>query len=587
MPICNKSAIFNLHSSISAVLALLLSTVVFAQSQAPGGRGVPPPVSGGAAAGRGNAPEPAGTAIIRGRVTAADAGIPLGRAQVRVSGGSASGVREPKVAVTDDQGRYELTGLPAGRLTVNAQRTGYVALAYGQRRPREAGRPIDIGVGQTIDRVDFSLPRAGSIVARIVDDLGEPLAGAAVDAMIFRYANGRRTMGPAGVAGGQTNDLGEARITGLMPGAYYVTVTPESSRPILLDTNDSGRRYVTTFFPGTSSEAEAQPVKVSVGQDTTATFAITAVRTVTVSGVVRRADGTSPTGLTAGLNQDSALRPTFRASPIQADGSFLISDVAPGEYTIVVRPNSNAMLLNGVPLSDAPDYGRLPITVRDGDLSGLVVNMTRTMTLRGKVSFDTGTPPANLSPDALTVAVNLTVVPAISAGRPTMHDDWTFEIANVAAIGTLRLRPTPGQAGWFTKAVIIDGKDVTDRTMEFLSEGELKDIEVVVTQKRSGVSGGIVDARNALITDAFAVVFPEDPDLWTGQSRFISTARPDQAGRFVVTGLPPGRYFAAAVESLEAGEERDPQLLERLARTAVRVTLAENETRDVNLRLVP
>jgi hypothetical protein len=563
-----------------------LSTVVFAQSQAPGGRGTPPPVPGGSAVGRGNAPEPAGTAIIRGRVTAADTGLPLSRAQVRVIGGGAGAGREPKIAVTDDQGRYELTALPAGRLTLNAQRTGYVTIAYGQRRPREAGRPIDIGTGQTIERVDFSLPRAGSIIARIVDDLGDPLAGASVEAMILRYTNGRRTLGPAGVGSRQTDDLGEARITGLMPGDYYVTVSTDS-RAVVLDTNDSRRRYVTTFFPGTSSEGEAQPVRVTVGQDATVAFAITAARTATVSGVVRQADGTSPRGLTAGLNQDSALRTTNRSSPIQADGSFLIGDVVPGEYTIVVRPNSGAVLLNGIPVSDAPDYGRLPITVRDADLSGLVVNMTKTMTLRGRVTFDTGAPPANLSADALTVIIDLAVAPAISAGRPKMNDDWTFEIANVAASGTIRLRPAPAPAEWFVKAVLIDGKDVTDRRMEFLSDGELKDIEVVVTQKRSGVSGGIVDGRNVQVTEAFAVVFPEDQALWTGQSRFISTARPDQAGRFVVTGLPPGRYFVAAVDSLEAGEERDPSLLERLARTAVRVTLAESETRNVNLRLVP
>jgi hypothetical protein len=56
-----------------------------------------------------------GTAIIRGRVVAADTGRPLRRARVALSGQNRATSR---TATTDLQGRYELRDLPAGRYYV-------------------------------------------------------------------------------------------------------------------------------------------------------------------------------------------------------------------------------------------------------------------------------------------------------------------------------------------------------------------------------------------------------------------------------------------------------------------------------------
>ena len=57
-------------------------------------------------------------------------------------------------------------------------------------------------------------------------------------------------------------------------------------------------------------------------------------------------------------------------------------------------------------------------------------------------------------------------------------------------------------------------------------------------------------------------MFPSDEKLWTYQSRFIKAARPDQDGKFRVTGLPgPSSYLVVALQGLEDGQAGDPEFL--------------------------
>src|SRR5690242_8954197 len=90
------------------------------------------------------APQPpptAGTATVRGRVFGADTNQPMRKAQVRMTAGE---IREARSTTTDANGAYEFTDVRPGRYNVTASKGSYVSMSYGQERPTDAPKPIEI-----------------------------------------------------------------------------------------------------------------------------------------------------------------------------------------------------------------------------------------------------------------------------------------------------------------------------------------------------------------------------------------------------------------------------------------------------------
>ena len=173
-----RPALSDTRPPVILIALLLLGTVVMAQVPA---RDQPP------------APR-AGTGVIRGRVVRADTGEPLRRVQVRVDEWSTGDRGGPASTMTDAEGRYELTQLPAGRYQLKATRGGYVEVAYGQRRPFERGRPVELGEGAVLQNIDFALPPGAVVTGRVVDEIGEAVASVSVSLERRRYVDGARRL---------------------------------------------------------------------------------------------------------------------------------------------------------------------------------------------------------------------------------------------------------------------------------------------------------------------------------------------------------------------------------------------------------
>jgi hypothetical protein len=160
-------------------------------------------------------------------------------------------------------------------------------------------------------------------------------------------------------------------------------------------------------------------------------------------------------------------------------------------------------------------------------------------------------------------------------GRADIHDDWTFEIANVS--GPRRLRVLRPPSGWSLKAVLVNATDVTDAVLSFGTRAEsLKGVEVVMTRQQTGIASRISDAQGRPVAGGAVIMFADDAGRWGDDSRFFAVARSARDGSFQVRGLAPSAYFAAAADRIRDDDEwHDPDVLNALARSAARVTLIE------------
>jgi protocatechuate 3,4-dioxygenase beta subunit len=527
-----------------------------------------------------------GTAVLRGLVVGGETGAPLRRAIVRLSG---DGMREGKIASTDEQGRWELRDLPAGRFSLSASKAGYVTLQFGQRRPFEQGRPIDLRDGQTLENVTFNLPRGGVIAGRVNDEFGEPVAEAMVMALRYRYFNGQRRLIPAGRFS-QTDDEGSFRIYGLAPGDYYLSAT---LRTFLFGNDESTNRsgYAPTYYPGTGSSQQAEKVTVGLGGEMTGiTFSLLPVRTATITGRALDSQGRPMAGAfvqlieSTGEGGGGAFMMSFGGGSRAADnGHFTLTSVSPGDYTVVAREM-------GPGREGEAEVAAAQVTVAGEDINGLMLVGTKGATLHGQVLFDVQPAAGSVKPTS--VAVNAmpkdpSAPPQLMSGpgmRDRVNDDWTFELRTMTGPVIVRTFRTP--PGYVLKAVLLNGQDVTDTGIAFRPGEAVNGLQVVLTSRSSSVTGAVTDDKGQPVTDYAVVIFAEDSAKWGFLSRYVMLARPDQQGAFEAKPLPPGKYLAAAVSYIEDGEQTNPETLGRLRSVATPFTLGESDQHAITVKIV-
>jgi len=263
------------------------------------------------------------------------------------------------------------------------------------------------------------------------------------------------------------------------------------------------------------------------------------------------------------------------------DGSFVFRNVPPGSYTV----QAWGRLLGQAGNLNAAEFGTLPVTVSGPDLTELVVNVARGATARGRVVFEESSL-ALPKPDQVRVAgrpVEFDTAPFSGGPTPTdMHDDWTFEIQNLT--GGWVIRADLQSPDWTLKRITLGGKDVTDTPIEFKGK-DVNDLEVTLTTRNASIAGAVSDATGRPAGRYSVIIFASDPSRWIFPSRFIAVGRPNQGGRFKVSGLPPENYLIIAVPAIQGSEWQDPEFLESLRPLAQAVTLADGEASTLDLKL--
>jgi protocatechuate 3,4-dioxygenase beta subunit len=284
------------------------------------------------------------TGRVSGRITAEGADTPIAGVRIMLmpTARPTGPMGMPPQALTDSDGRYVIDRLAPGPYRLSAQKTGFAPIGDLDRAPT-----VRIAAGQTL-AFDVRLQRGAVIAGRVVDSHGEPLTDVRIT--VLRRMNapaargGQTRLFPAPGQSQQTNDLGEYRVAGLAPGEYFVAAVPQPammfSRAGATATRSpqaARTTLTTTYYPGTSDQAAAQPIAVAAAAEVAnISFTMQSAPAFHVSGTVVDENGTPVAGAMVTLTGDPRgagmfIGPVANTRTLD-NGRFDLDDVVAGTY---------------------------------------------------------------------------------------------------------------------------------------------------------------------------------------------------------------------------------------------------------------
>ena len=591
---------------------------------------------------------PARDGVIAGQVVDATTGKPVGAVVVSISGpgifmrgtpaegrGSFGAGVNPYVprVLTGGDGRFMFRDLQAGSFTITAAKNGYSEGASGRRRPGGTPQPVVITDAQRTADVSVRVWKNGAIGGTVIDEAGEPVVGLQLRALMRTTTGGRRRFMPAG-GGAFTDDRGIYRFSGLVPGEYIVIASPPpiSARlSVFADIGRTGRGagelasmiapggtqfgiqvsdalltlgrgsavppppvgdrlhiYPSTFHPSALLPSQASVVTLVSGEERAGVdVQLQPVPTARVTGIA-----TSPAGPPAMLPLRLLLQGGDEIPPdllggatfTDVTGAFTFPAVPPGQY--ILRAAGSAGPSGGLDSGRGVYWTSMPVAVSGDDIDGMIVDLRQMLRISGRVEFQGTNPPQMSATKGMAIGVTLENLdgpfgPGARAGGVTW-DAHAFTLFGYPG-GRYLARLANSPAGWMFKSATLDGRDVSEVPFDF--QRDMSDLVITFTDRWSGVSGSV---QGSGADGASVVVFPTDAQSWTNYGstpRRLKAARVTAQGRFGISSLPPGDYYAAAIPEEQAADWRDPKMLEELARVATRISIGEGEHKTIDLSL--
>ncbi len=559
----------------------------------------------------------ASTGVIAGTVTDGDTGRPLRR--VRISLEDDRGAAKA-FAITDEQGRFTLGTLPTGAYILKASRSGFLEVIYGQRKPGSgrAGTPIQLADGQRLEKITMALPRGAVIAGVVRDEVGDTVSNVNVRAVrrVLRYGERVWQVTPTVAT---TDDRGQFRLFGLLPGEYLVCATPRDELAQAALMSEALRRrmddikaaaakpgatpetkmmvermrsavlpdapkdaYVPVCAPGTTRASAAMPVTVDVSEERTGVdVQLALVPIAPVSGSVSWSGGRLPSGNTAEDTRVSLHSPdevpgmTSYGMHVPANGQFFIMNVPPGTYTLKASAT----------VKQAHLWASSEITVSGEPVSGLALELQPGMSISGRVVTE-GAVAVDVTKMRITASplgdITSDVAPIIDSPDASGH----FTLAGVLA-GRYRITAYPSSPGANgVRSSVFNGRDSLDFGLEVRPGETYTGGVITVVPRLAEVSGQLQHDANQPATGVTVILFPADSQYWTPQARRVQGLRPATDGRFTFRNLPGGEYRLVAVTDVEPGQWFDPAFLKDLLPASMPVVLAEAERKEQTLRVV-
>jgi hypothetical protein len=494
---------------------------------------------------------------------------------------SVADFHEIELAETDNEGRFALERLAAGKYPLTASKRGFLTSYYDEHEGYNTA--IVTGADQNTGGLVFRLTPGASLHGVVSGDGGDPVEGASV--MLFRKPHGHGADARITHAGEtRTADTGAYEFDGLAAGEYLLAVKATPWYALHRSAAESRQRpaddpgaaldvaYPVTFFDSTTDEASAASIALAGGGSEEANINLRAVPAL-------RLTAEAPRSVEAGVRSSMyVVRPRLRQSIFGAvigevDGENQSSDfaavetgsiefrgVAPGHYELTQGDPPRVTELDATSNQRIdPELGTPTVIV-----SGTARNTSGTA-LPGKVSL-------TLSP----------LDPALSTNdRSEVSNQGSFSFPSVqpGRWELLAFSQDPGGRGKRMTVVstTAGGKTsagnlvtVWDKPLTLfvtLSDSETR-VEGFARKDGKGKAGVLV------------VLVPKEPAAYRALMRIDQS---DSDGSFSLHDVAPGEYTVVAIEDGWELDRARPEVIGRYLSLGIAVPVKEDSGKLVKL----
>lgn len=504
---------------------------------------------------------------IEGRVISAASGNPLPDVTVITYGGG----RQPGPVQTDAQGHFRFDKVNAVRFGVQvSEESGYFSRAVF----------IDLRTNHNVKGIELKAYKSSVIAGRVLDSQRRPVAGVTIQFTSADPPGARYSLMYFG--GHKTNDLGEYRLTDILPGRYrlvakftnsgagFKTISddkdPAAAEPKMAD--------VPTFYPSSSTPEGALVLTIGTGQDLEGTdIILSRQETFCVQSKVSNPGGRNATPIRVSLESDLYLgAPEVANGTVPSGVRFEVCGLPEGRYHLLARPAEGqadagyaaqqfSITRQGMRLPDmqleslVPVHGQLTIDAKDDQrtLSGPV-----RIDLRRNGAFFTMAE----QPYVTVSSEGPFVIPAV------LPDDYW-----------LTVKPP---SGYYVKSARIGGQDAWRE--QFLAGAG--DLDIVLGQDGATLTVQVADADGRPVPGS-EVILGRDPLAPGYGFDDVAVSLADDNGQAVFKSVAPGDYRLLAYDDLWTNTPvMSPDFFEAHAADGTQIKLDANGNRTVQFKVL-
>ena len=589
---------------LAAVLGLLgQSPRLWAQAQAD-----PPPAAVGPEA----VPTPAARSnltrtVVQGVVKNAATGEPLPRALVRIEGDAMGG------ALTDGDGRFEISGVPIGPQAFQVIKPGFVdQLPSGMVVPAtivNGNSNSEHNVRVAVDMPDlvFNLSPTNAIRGQISLSTGDPAQGIGMMLLRRTVQDGRAVWQTA--TNVRTNSDGAYRFAGLADGVYAIYTEPAMDNDVPANLVETGNDravtrwgYPSLFFPDASDLAGAAKIQVAGGQQAQANVLLTeepfhlvraaviapgsGITTATEMNVTVTIQDGQGHQLPYGGQYDPATRSVQAFLP---DGAYSLMVTAIGGHEPIQfgparNPRPNA--------PQGPLIGQLDFSVAGHVVTGLQVPLGAQRSSTVQLSLLRGgqqdAAADGFQGNPLVVMISQAggwitdgMVSSYAEGYTTGPIETTY-----MAPGTYWIHTTIPQKGLCEGSFTAGGASLAREPLVISPSGATPPLTLTLRDDCSSLWVTLPPTAETPETGeepSYTVYVVPDFDSTTDVAPI--TLRPSSGGMFALSGLTPGPYTVYTFTSPVELEYRNPEGLAALPNPGQRITLEPSATGHVEVEV--